>query len=263
MLFLAIVGCVPSRDLILLALQPPFPETMHRLSSWVGMSGRGGLDVVSGRGCGLRHVMFVGRHWEACPAERKGERVLRCLYMFVALIMEACTAEGGVASGRGRGLGLIHILGAAEGGVASGRGCGLRLVHIPGAAEGGVASGRGRGLRLIHIPGAAEGQLAVGRGLPGLVLQQAGHVGVGDAVVVAAEADVVLLQLDGPEGRVQLAVAVLAVAVEPASRAHQQHHRHDDHRQHHHVELRPGHLGDRRRGVVRGAAQTGQQGLRG
>lgn len=60
-----------------------------------------------------------------------------------------------------------------------------------------------------------------------------------DAVVVAAEADVVLLQLNGPEGCVELAVAVLAVRVHAAHEAHQQHQKNDDHSQDDDIELRP------------------------
>jgi len=81
--------------------------------------------------------------------------------------------------------------------------------------------------------------------------------------VVAAEADVVLLELDGPEGSVELAVLVLPVGVDAAHEAQQEQHHQDDHGQDDDVELGPGHLGPRRRGVVRGAAQAGQQGLSG
>lgn len=81
--------------------------------------------------------------------------------------------------------------------------------------------------------------------------------------MVAAEADVVLFKLDGPERGVELAVLVLPVGVDAADEAQQQQDHQDDDGQDDDVELRPGHFGQGGCGVVRGAAQTGQQGLRG
>lgn len=94
-------------------------------------------------------------------------------------------------------------------------------------------------LSLVVVCLCGERQLTVGCHLCGLVLQQAGHVGVGDAVMVAAEADVVLLQLDGPEGGVELAVLVLTVGVHASHEAQQQHHHQDDDGQDDDFELRP------------------------
>lgn len=118
-------------------------------------------------------------------------------------------------------------------------------------------------LSLVAVALRGERQLAVGRRLVGLVLQQPRHVGVGDAVVVAAEADVVLLQLNGPEGGVQLAVLVLPVRVHATDEAQQQQHHQDDDGQDDDVKLRPGDLGQPGGGVVRGAAEAGQQRLGG
>lgn len=81
--------------------------------------------------------------------------------------------------------------------------------------------------------------------------------------MVAAEADVVLLQLNCPEGGVQLAVLVLPVRVHAADEAQQQQHHQNDDGQDDDVELCPGDLGQPGRGVVCGAAEAGQQGLGG
>lgn len=81
--------------------------------------------------------------------------------------------------------------------------------------------------------------------------------------MVAAEADVVLFQLDGPEGGVELAVLVLPVSVHPSDKAQQQQHHQDDDGQDDDVELGPGHFSQCCCGVVRWAAQASQQGLGG
>lgn len=118
-------------------------------------------------------------------------------------------------------------------------------------------------LSLVAVSLCGEGQLAVGGHLVGLVLQQARHVRVGDAVVVAAEADVVLFQLDGPEGGVELTVLVFPVGVNTSDEAQEQQHHQDDNSQDDDVELGPGDFGQGGRGVVRGAAQAGEKGLSG
>lgn len=118
-------------------------------------------------------------------------------------------------------------------------------------------------LGLVAVALRGERQLAVGRHLVGLVLQQARHISVGDAVVVAAEADVVLFQLYGPERGVELAVLVLPVGVHASDEAQQQQHHQDDDGQDDDIELRPGDFRQGCRGVVGGAAQAGEQGLRG
>lgn len=121
----------------------------------------------------------------------------------------------------------------------------------------------GGALSLVAVALRGECQLAIGRHLVGLVLQQAWHVRVGDAVMVAAEADVILFQFNGPEGRVELAVLVLPVGVHASDEAQQQQHHQDDDGQDNDVELRPGHFGQRCGSVVGGAAQAGQQRLGG
>lgn len=118
-------------------------------------------------------------------------------------------------------------------------------------------------LSLVAVALGGERQLAIGRHLVGLILQQARHIGVGDAVVVAAEADVVLFQFDGPEGGIQLAVLVLPVRVHASHEAQQHQHHQDDDGQDDDVELRPGDLCQGGGGVVGGAAQAGQQRLGG
>lgn len=95
-------------------------------------------------------------------------------------------------------------------------------------------------LSFVAVALRGECQLAIGRHLVGLVLQQARHVSVGDAVVVAAEADVVLFQFNGPEGSVELAVLVLPVGVYASDKAQQQQHHQNDDGQDDDVELRPG-----------------------
>lgn len=79
--------------------------------------------------------------------------------------------------------------------------------------------------------------------------------------MVAAEADVVLLQFNGPEGGVQLAVLVLPVRVHASDEAQQQQHHENDDGQDNDVELCPGDLGHPSCGVVCGAAEAGQHGL--
>ncbi len=118
-------------------------------------------------------------------------------------------------------------------------------------------------LSLVAVALRGERQLAVGRHFVGLVLQQARHVSVGDAVVVAAEADVVLFQFDGPEGGVELAVLVLPVGVHAPNEAQQQQHHQNDDGQDDDVELCPGDFCQGCCGVVSGATQAGQQGLGG
>lgn len=118
-------------------------------------------------------------------------------------------------------------------------------------------------LSLVAVALRGECQLAVGRHLVGLVFQQARHVSVGDAVVVAAEADVVLFQFDGPEGGVELAVLVFPVGVHASDEAQQHHHHQDDDGQDDDVKLRPRDFRQGCRRVVGGAAQAGQQGLGG
>lgn len=76
--------------------------------------------------------------------------------------------------------------------------------------------------------------------------------------MVAAEADVVLFQFDGPEGRIELAVLVLPVGVHASHKAQQQHHNQNDHGQDDDVELCPGDFGQGCRGVVSGAVQACQ-----
>lgn len=81
--------------------------------------------------------------------------------------------------------------------------------------------------------------------------------------MITAKANVVLLQLNGPKRRVEFAVLVLAVGVHSPHESEQQQHHQDDDRQDDDVELGPGDFGERGCGVVRGAAQAGQQGLGG
>lgn len=115
-------------------------------------------------------------------------------------------------------------------------------------------------LSLVAVALGGECQLAVGCHLVGLVLQQAWHVSIGDAVVVAAEADVVLFKFDGPEGGVEFAVLVFPVGVHTSDEAQQQQHHQDDDSQNDDVELCPGDFRQGCCGVVSGAAEAGQLG---
>lgn len=72
--------------------------------------------------------------------------------------------------------------------------------------------------------------------------------------MVAAEADVVLFQFDGPERSVELAVLVLPVRVHSSNKSEQQQHHQDDDSQDDDVELRPGDLCQSCCGVVSGTA---------
>lgn len=118
-------------------------------------------------------------------------------------------------------------------------------------------------LGLVAVSLCGKRQLAIGRHLCCLILQQARHVSIGDAVVVAAEADVVFFQLYGPEGGVEFAVLVLSVHVHTSNEAEQHHHHQDDDGQDNDVKLGPGDFRQSRSGVVCGTAQAGQQGLGG
>lgn len=81
--------------------------------------------------------------------------------------------------------------------------------------------------------------------------------------MVAAEADVVLFQFDGPKGCIELAILVLPVCVHAPDEAQQQQHHQDDDGQDDDVELCPGDFGQGCGGVVSRAAQAGQEGLGG
>lgn len=59
--------------------------------------------------------------------------------------------------------------------------------------------------------------------------------------MVAAEADVVLLQLNGPKGCVEFPIAVLAIRIHASDEAHEENDYHDDDGEDDDVELRPGH----------------------
>lgn len=61
--------------------------------------------------------------------------------------------------------------------------------------------------------------------------------------MVTTEADVILLQLYGPERSVELAVLVLAVCIDPPNKAQKQQHYQDDDSQNDDVKLGPGDLG--------------------
>ena len=76
-------------------------------------------------------------------------------------------------------------------------------------------------LSLVAVALCGQCQLAIGCHLIGLVLQQARHVSVGDAVMVAAEADVVLFQFYCPERGIELAVLVLPVGVHASNKSQQ------------------------------------------
>lgn len=110
-----------------------------------------------------------------------------------------------------------------------------------------------RSLHFEVMHGRSQGQLAIGRYLVSIILQQAGDVCVGDAVMVAAKANVVLLKLDGPKRGVQLPILVLAVHVHSTHKAHQEDHENDDDRQDDDVELRPRDIGQGGSAVVRRA----------
>lgn len=77
--------------------------------------------------------------------------------------------------------------------------------------------------------------------------------------MVAAEADVVLLQLDRPEGCVDLAVLVPPVGVDAACCSQQCQYQRDDDGQDDHVELSPGDRFRGRRAVGAGARQAGEE----
>lgn len=76
--------------------------------------------------------------------------------------------------------------------------------------------------------------------------------------MVAAEADIVLFQFNGPEGGIKLAVLVLPVCIYTSNKAQQQQHHQNDDGQDDDVELCPGDFCQCCCSVVSGAAQTGQ-----
>lgn len=87
--------------------------------------------------------------------------------------------------------------------------------------------------------GCCQGQLPVGGHFAAIIFQQSRHVCIGDAVVVAAETDIVFFQLNGPEGGVEFPVLVLPVRVYSPHKPHEQHHHDDDDCQNDDVKLGP------------------------
>lgn len=101
--------------------------------------------------------------------------------------------------------------------------------------------------------GSRQRELSIRGHLIAIIFQQPRHVSVGNAVVVAAEADVVLFELNGPKGSVQFSVLILTVHVDSTHKAHQQDHNNDDHCQNNDVKLSPRNVCESRGAVVRGA----------
>lgn len=94
-------------------------------------------------------------------------------------------------------------------------------------------------LGFVVMYGSRQGQLPIGGHFIAIIFQQSWHICIGNAVMVAAETDVVLFQLDGPKGGIELPVLVLPVHVYSPHKSHQQHHHNDDDCQNDDVKLGP------------------------
>lgn len=68
--------------------------------------------------------------------------------------------------------------------------------------------------------GGRQGQLPVGSHFIAVIFQQSWHIGIGNAVMVAAETDIVFFQLDGPKGGIEFPVLVLTVHVYSPHKSH-------------------------------------------
>lgn len=91
----------------------------------------------------------------------------------------------------------------------------------------------------VVVHGCRQGQLPIGSHFIAIIFQQSWHVCVGNAVMVAAETDIVFFQLDGPKGSIEFPVLVLPVHVHGPHKSHQQHHHNDDDSQNDDVKLGP------------------------
>lgn len=87
--------------------------------------------------------------------------------------------------------------------------------------------------------GCRQGQLPIGSYFIAIIFQQPWHICIGNAVMVAAETDIVFLQLNGPKGGIQFPVLVLPVHVYSPHKSHQQNHHNDDDSQNDDVKLGP------------------------
>lgn len=87
--------------------------------------------------------------------------------------------------------------------------------------------------------GSRQRQLSVGRNFIAIIFQQPRNISVGYAVMVAAEADVVLFEFNGPKRSIQFPVLILTVHVDSTHKAHQQDHNDDDDCQNNDVKLSP------------------------
>lgn len=72
--------------------------------------------------------------------------------------------------------------------------------------------------KIVH--GSRQRQLSVRCHFIPIILQQPRNIGVGDAVVVAAEADVVLFEFNGPKRSIKFSVLILTVHVDSTHKAH-------------------------------------------
>lgn len=87
--------------------------------------------------------------------------------------------------------------------------------------------------------GCCQSQLPIGSHFIAIIFQQSWHVCIGNAVMVAAETDIVFFQLDGPKGGIEFPVLVLPVHIYSPHKSHQQHHHNDDDSQNDDVKLGP------------------------
>lgn len=72
--------------------------------------------------------------------------------------------------------------------------------------------------KIMH--GSRQRELSIRGHLIAIIFQQPRHVSVGNAVVVAAETDVVLFEFNGPKGSIQFSVLILTVHVDSTHKAH-------------------------------------------
>lgn len=75
-------------------------------------------------------------------------------------------------------------------------------------------------LSFIIMHGSRQRELSIRGHLIPIIFQQPRHVSIGNAVMVAAETDVVLFEFNGPKGSVEFSVLILTVHVDSTHKAH-------------------------------------------
>lgn len=81
--------------------------------------------------------------------------------------------------------------------------------------------------------------MPIGSHFTTIVFQQSRHVCIGNAIMVAAETDIVFFQFNGPKGGIEFPVLVLPIHIYSPHKSHQQNYHNDDNCQNDDVKLGP------------------------